>query len=75
MKILIWLNDLRLFMFGKLSNSVMTLTICQLWYILAVRYELFTTTIEFNILHEDTILIMHLMTWFIVRAIENSVKR
>ena len=50
----------------------MLMTIGQLVWMYLANRGIIKLNIEFDLLHEDTILIMHLMTWFIVRAIENT---
>lgn len=60
----------------KISNIVGVLTLLQLFYTTALYYGLVESSekMPFNIYHEDTIFIMHLMTFFIVRAIERIQK-
>lgn len=67
-----WLNFFKV-LFSRLSNILALLTISQAWFVLAHYHGILKSKegFPFDILHEDTIFIMHLMTWFIVRAIEN----
>ena len=54
----------------KLSSILAILTIAQFIFVLGMGLNIWTNPF-FTLEHEDTIFIMHLMTWFIVSAIEN----
>ena len=57
----------------KLSTLLAILTIGQFFYITFNHFGWYIqTNFPFDILHENTIFIMHLMTWFIVKSIENK---
>lgn len=71
----LWMGVFFVLIIDKLSNILFLLFLCQATYIYLTYHNLINTSIKFDILHEDTILIMHLMTWFIVRAIENTNKK
>ncbi len=53
----------------RLSSILAILTIAQFILALGMGLNIWTNPF-FTLEHEDTIFIMHLMTWFIVRAIE-----
>ena len=56
----------------KLNHLLGVFVLAQFAYIVAVQYGWYTSTsMPFDLLHEDTILVIHVMTWFVVRAIEN----
>lgn len=54
----------------KLSNILMVLLVGQYIYTLLILSGNYHSS-YFSAEHEDTIFIMHLMSWFIVKAIEN----
>ena len=54
----------------KLSNVLMFLVLGQFVYTLMIASGQYQSNV-FSSEHEDTIFVMHLMAWFIVRAIEN----
>lgn len=56
----------------RLSYWIAFLTICQMIWMNLCFNKIVISTIPFDVLHEDTILIMHLMTFFIVKAIEDK---
>ena len=57
----------------KLSNILAILTILQFAYLIAIviGIETISTVEHFSLEHEDMSFVIHLMSWFIVRAIEN----
>ena len=56
----------------RLSTVVGILTLGQAMYIVASHFGWYvSSTIRFDFIHEDTIFVMHFMTWFIVKSIEN----
>ena len=55
----------------KLSNTLAFMTAIQLVYLIAIEKGWYTSPYTLSYEHEDLIFILHLMTWFIVRAIEN----
>lgn len=71
----LWFGVFFVLIIDKLSNILFVLFLFQSTYIYLAYYNIINTSIKFDALHEDTILIMHLMTWFIVRSIENINKR
>jgi hypothetical protein len=56
----------------KISTILGFLTLGQLFFTLLLRHDP-TVSEVFTLEHEDTIFIMHLMTYFIVLSIEQAV--
>ena len=54
----------------KLSNILFILTLAQGIWTVGLSFDWWAGN-NFNIQHEDYIFIAHMMTWFIVRSIEN----
>jgi vacuolar-type H+-ATPase subunit I/STV1 len=57
----------------KLSYIIGFLTMTQYVYTVGVYNQLWKNIGEFNLMHEDTVFIMHLMTWIVVAAIEQLI--
>lgn len=56
----------------KLSNILAILTLIQFLYIGAILGGYYIPEFKTTMEHEDLAFTLHLMTWFIVRAIENN---
>lgn len=56
----------------KLSNILAILTLIQFLYMVVILGEYYIPKFKTTMEHEDLVFILHLMTWFIVRAIENN---
>ena len=61
----------------KTSRIVGLLALLQLIWMVLVIHKVIDgpTSFAFDVLHEDLIFIIHLMTYFIVRAIEENKKQ
>ena len=55
----------------KLSNILAVMTIVQFIYAVAIAKGWYTSLYTLSYEHEDLIFVLHFMTWFIVRTIEN----